>query len=443
MTAPTAEAAAHREDLSAAKRRLLQERLRGLKPAAVESEIAPRAPGARIPISAEQSRIWLHATAHPGVPLYNESITIHRRGSFHREALNAAWQELLRRHEAWRTSFSFVDGEMVQIVHPAPPVNLPLIDLSALPETEREREALRLATEDARTPIPLDALPLLRARVVRLAQKEHRLYLTLHHIIFDGVSIYRILMPELAILYEAFETEGSKTEAFDRAASESAPAAALAAVAAALAAARPIPLPEPTLQYGDYAIWRQQHLRSPAMSRHLAYWKQQLAGKLPLLHLPTDRPRPAHPSHQGAMVCFALPAALIASLRGVSSAHGVTLYMTLLAAYKTLLFRYSGQQDLIVGGVTDARRRPELEPVMGYFLDTFALRTAPSAAKTFARYLVEVRDAVLGALAAVDVPFDQVVQAVQPTRDRSHHPIFQAFFSIEPPVAPFRDEDGI
>ena len=411
--APLTETPPQRDDLSLAKRRLLEERLRGLKPAAAETDrIQPRSPAARIPISAEQSRIWLHASAHPEVPLYNESVTIHRRGSFDAAILNTAWREILRRHQAWRTSFSLVDGDMLQVVHSTPLLDLPFLDLTTLPASERESEALRLATEDARRPILLDEFPLLRARVVRLAPDDHRLYLTLHHIIFDGVSIYRILMPELATIYDA------------------------------LAAGIPIPLPEPTLQYADYALWRQQHLRSPAVARQLAYWKTQLAGKLPLLHLPADRPRPSHPTHRGAMVCFSLSAASITALRALSRSHGVTLYMTLLAGFKALLFRYSGQPDLIVGGVTDARRRPELEPVMGYFLDTFALRSAPSAEKPFAQFLIEVRDTVLGALAAVDVPFDHVVQAVQavePSRDRSHHPIFQAFFSIEPPVAPFRD----
>ncbi len=397
-------------DLSEAKRRLLRERMSGRRPTSVDvDQVKPRPHGAPIPISAEQHRIWLHASTSPEMPLYNEAITIHRRGSFDREVLNATFREILRRHEAWRTSFALVEEELVQIVHPTPEVDLPLTDLSALPEEEREAEALRLATADALLALPLDAAPLFRARVVRLAPDYHRIYLTLHHIIFDGVSIYRILMPELATIYAAF------------------------------AAGQPVPYAEPTLQYGDYAIWRQRHSASPSVQRHLDYWKQQLSGDLPVLNLPADHARPAQISHRGSMVCFQLSTELIAALRSVSRAHGVTLYMTLLAAFKTLLFRYSGQQDIIVGGATDARMRPELEPLMGYFLNTFAMRTRPSAEKPFAEFLVEVRDAVLGALTAADVPFDQVVHAVQHRRDTRYHPIFQVFFSIEPPVEPFME----
>ena len=401
---------AQRQDLSEAKQRLLAQRLSGRRFASVDDEqVRPRAQGARIPISAEQHRIWLHASSSPEMPLYNEAITIHRRGSFDRDVLNAAFREILRRHEAWRTSFALVEEELVQVVHPTPAVDLPFTDLSSLPEGERQAEAFRLATADALLALPLDGPALFRARVVRMAPDEHRIFLTLHHIIFDGVSIYHILMPELATIY------------------------------AALAAGQPVPYAEPELQYGDYAIWRQWHAASHTVKRHLSYWKQQLSGELPVLNLPVDHARPAQISYRGSMVCFELSAELIAALRSVSKAHGVTLYMILLAAFKTLLFRYSGQQDIIVGGATDARMRPELESLMGYFLNTFAVRTRPSAQKPFAEYLLEVRDTVLGALSAADVPFDQVVQAVQQKRDSRYHPIFQVFFSIEPPVEPFME----
>lgn len=369
--------------------------------------IQPRVPGATVPISAEQYRVWLHSSQQPDVPLYNEAITIHKHGSFDLKTFEAAFNEVLRRHEVWRTSFGLADGELVQIVHPDLRVELPLVDLSGFTHEEREAEALRLATEDARKPLDMEQAPLFRARIVRMGPEEHRFMLTLHHIIFDGVSIYRTLMPELSAIYAAFES-----------------------------GMRP-PLPEPQLQYGDYAIWRQRHVESADVQEHLDYWREQLAGELPVLRLPVDRPRPARISHRGSMECFQIPAERIDALRQLSRAHRVTLYVTLLAAFKTLLFRYSSQEDVIVGGATDARRRTELEPLMGYFLDTFAVRTLPTAEKTFSEYLREVREAVLGALSAAEVPFDRVVQAVNPRRDNSHHPIFQAFFSIEPPVEPF------
>jgi amino acid adenylation domain-containing protein len=398
------------QQLSNAKRLLVGRRLRGNPPELeTEDRIRPRAPGAFVPISAEQYRIWLHSEANADCPLYNEAITIHRRGSFDLAVLEAAFAEILRRHEAWRTSFTTICNERTQVVHADLRVSLPLTDLSALPTGEREAEALRLAAQDAAKPLPLDTAALFRGRVIRMAEDEHRIYLTLHHIIFDGVSIYRIFMPELAVLYAAY------------------------------AAGEPSPLPEPLLQYGDYAIWRRAHVASPGVASHLEYWKGHLAGKPPVLNLPADRPRPTRASHRGAMECFSLSLEMVQSLRALSQAHGVTLYMTLLAAFKVLLFRYSGQEDLIVGGAADARRRPELENVMGYFLDTVPLRTRPSASTRFSDFLLEVRDSVLGALSAADVPFDQIVGAVQPQRNSNHHPVFQAYFSIEPPAPPLAD----
>ncbi len=390
-----------KERLSESKRRLLEQRMRGIGSATEEDRVLPRSPGASVPLSAEQRRVWLHASQQPEAPIYNEPFTIHKRGNFDVATLEAALGEVLRRHEAWRTSFS-AQGE--QIVHPSVPLVLPLVDLSELPEAEREVEALRIATEDARTPIPLDSVPLFRTRLVRMKADEHRLYLTFHHIIFDGVSISRIFVPELTTVYEAMEH------------------------------GKPIPLAPPQLHYGDYAIWRERHVESPAVKQHLAWWTEQLAGELPVLRLPEDRPRPAVASHRGSMECFDIPPELLQNLRQLSRERGATLYMSLLAAYKVLLFRYSGQNDLIVGSATDARRRPELEGVMGYFLDTFVVRTRPLAETPFSQYLSQTREMVLGGLAAADVPFDRVVREVNPRRDPSQHPIFQAFFSIRPPM---------
>jgi amino acid adenylation domain-containing protein len=402
-------------DLSETKRLVLERMLiRGGAPGGRESDaVTPRAADARAPISAEQRHIWLHAATAPEVPLYNEAITIHRRGAFDLATLENSLNEILRRHEIWRTSFVPVDGpdgaDVEQIVQRDLRVTLPLIDLTSWPAGDREAEALRLATEDARAPIALTQAPLFRARVIKLAADDHRLHLTLHHIIFDGVSIYRVIVPELAAIYAAF------------------------------AAGRRPGLAEPTLQYADYALWRARHVESDAVMRQLDHWRQELGGELPVLELPTDRPRAAQPTQRGGMATFDLPAPLVAALKAFSRAEGVTFYMTLLAAFKTLLFRYSGQTDIVVGGVTDTRRRPELEPVVGYFLNSLALRTRPSAALAFRDYLRQVRNTVLGALGASDLPFDRVVRALQPRRDPGVHPLFQVLFSVEPPVAPFPD----
>jgi amino acid adenylation domain-containing protein len=394
-----------KEGLSEAKRRLLEQRLRGSVSGSkkVDDSIRPRRDGAVIPLSAEQRRVWLHAAQQPDVPIYNEPCTIHKYGNFDLGILQRTLAEILQRHEAWRTSFA-PDGE--EIVHGDLQVPLRFDDLSTLPHPEAEIEALRIATEDAQKPISLDTAPLFRARVVRMSSDEHRLYLTFHHIIFDGVSIVRVLMPELTAIYASFER------------------------------GEPSPLPQPSLQYGDYAIWRAQHVESQAVTEHLAYWLANLSGELPILQLPEDKPRPAITTYRGSMECFDVPADLVDALRMLSHTYGVTLYTTLLAAFKTLLFRYTGQTDVIVGSATDARRRPELENMMGYFLDTFAIRSHPLADLSFADFLLQVRDSVLDGMAAAEVPFDRVVQAINPRRDTSRHPIFQAFFTVRPPLPP-------
>ena len=397
--------------LSEAKRLLLQKMLRGegARPERAEGAVTPRPPGTIPPLSIEQRQVWLHAAMAADQPIYNEPITIHRRGPFDLTALEASFNEVLRRHEIWRTSFEVVDGDVVQVVHPELHVGLKLIDLTGLSEAEREAEALRLATLEARKPFDLATVPLLRASVMKLAEDDHRLHLTLHHIIFDGVAIYRVLVPELARLYEAFASGRCPT------------------------------LPEPALQYGDYAHWRARQVTGESITRQLDHWRRELAGELPVLQLPTDRPRPSVLAHRGAMETFDLSLELTERLKALSRRDGATTYMTLLAAFKVLLFRYSGQDDILVGGVTDTRRRPELEGLIGYFLNSMVLRTRPRGELTFRGYLAQVRHTVLGALDASDVPFDRIVRELRPRRDPGRHPLFEVLFSIEPPVPTFAD----
>jgi len=391
------------------RRELMERMLRGeLAPArAVPEKISPRDPARTVPLTLEQSQLWLHAALAPDMPLYNESITIHRLGAYDHAALERALTEVVRRHEIWRTAFIERDGELIQQVADPMPIALPLIDISGLPEQVRDREAVRLATEDARAPIPLDQAPLFRARVVRLSDTEHRLYLTLHHIIFDGVSIYRTLVPELAKLVAAFERGGNS------------------------------PLAEPALQYADYAAWQADQRDEAAEARQIEYWRGALAGEIPRLEVAGDRPLPARPTHAGSMECFDLAAPLIERLRDLARDEGATLYMVLLAAYKAMLFRYTGDTDIIVGGATDTRRRPELQPLMGYFLNTLALRSHPRGELSFRRYLAEVKGSVIGALGASDIPFNKLLRALDIKRGGGTHPLFNTLFSIEPPVEPF------
>ena len=390
------------EGLSEAKRLLLEKRMSGVAARQKQNTIARRPTNVSVPLSVEQRRVWLHASQYPDLAIYNEPITLHRHGSFDLEIFEASFNEIVKRHEAWRTSFT-AEGEAV--VHDFVPMSLAFTDISFLSEEAREVEALRVATEDAKKPLSLESSSLFHARVVRLAPDVHRLYLTLHHIIFDGVSLSRILVPELAAIYAAFE-EGSSS-----------------------------PFSEPALQYGDYAYWSQQQVDSPVTKQHISYWLKQLSGDLPVLRLPWDRPRPATPSHEGSMHRFWIDSDLGENLKALAKANDTTLYVTLLAAFKVLLFRYSGQNDIIVGSPIDARRRPELGNVLGYFLDTIAIRTNPLAQLTFQEFLIQTRETVLEAFGAADVPFERVVHEVRPQRDSSHHPIFQAFFSMRP-VAP-------
>ena len=387
--------------MSEAKRALLAQRLKGVSISKQEAgQIKPCSSDGPTPISVDQYRIWLHTSMHPDLPIYNEPIAITYRGDLDVSILTASLNYFLGRHDAWRTTFVMQHGEVVQVVQPEVTVKLELFDLSNLPESERETKAKSLATEQATRPIALDEAPLFRALVVRGAVDEYRLYMVLHHIVFDGLSIQETFIPELAAIY------------------------------AALAAGVEPSLPPRTLRYCDYAVWRQEQVAAPAMDRHVEYWQAQLAGDLAVLRLPTDRARPASISQRGDIETFAISGELTKSLRELSQAHGVTLYMTLLAVFKVLLFRYSEQEDVIVGGGADGRRRPELRGMIGYILDTFAVRTHPSAQFKFSDFLQEVKQSVLEALSAAEVPFDRVVQAAGVKRDLSHHPIFQTFFSF-------------
>ena len=396
------------KELSLAKRRLLEQRLRGLS-GPVGDCVLPRSSSDRMPASAEQQRIWLHASMAPELTLYNESITLHRWGSFDFAALEASLNEVLRRHEAWRTSFEVERNVLMQVVRPAWAVALSFLDLSIYPAGKREEEACRVASEDAALAFDLQGGALFRARVIKIGDDHHWLQLTLHHILFDGTSIYQVLVPELAALYRSF------------------------------AAGQETPLQEPRLQYGDYAVWHAKRLQTAEIDRQLEFWRAELSGELPVLRLPADRPRPASMSHRGAMESFTFPNELADALRSFSISHGATLYMVMLAALKTLFFRYSGQEDIVVGGLADGRRRPELEGLMGNFLQTFAIRTRPSAERSFVDYLREVKSSVLRAMEAAEVPFERVVQAVRPHRDQSHHPLFQTFLSVQPLVESLPD----
>jgi len=394
------------DSLSAAKRRLLETYLRGDLPGTPPPAIGRRPAGAPIPLSHGQQSLWLHTQLAPHLPVYNEPVTLHRRGPLDVAALERSLGEIVRRHEAWRTSFAVRDGRPVQVVQPAPTVRLPLVDLRSLPEAEREPEALRLATEDARRPFDLSQGPPWRAKLIRLGEEEHRLFLTLHHIIGDGVSNYSVLLPELAALYDAYR------------------------------AGRPSPLPELPIQYGDYAYWQRQR-SGDALSDEMTYWRRQLRGA-PDLELPTDRPRPPVQRFRGAMLPVALSSSLTEELRALSQREGVTLFVTLLASFQALLHRYTGQDDLLVGTVTAGRSRPEIQELLGFFLNPLLLRTDVSGNPTFRELLQRVQGVSVDALCNQDVPFELLVKELRPKRDPGRNPLYQVLLSLQPPSPPSR-----
>jgi len=379
----------------------------GLTGHAMEGRLGARADKSPVaPVSFAQQQLWLHARREPNVPVYNEPVTIHYTGNLDVAALERSLTEIVRRHEAWRTTFRMWDGDVQQVIQSPRAIVLPVVDLRSVPDAAREDEALRMATEQARQPFDLERGPLLRATLVHMADTRHRLYLTLHHIIFDGVALYRVFLPELVTLYDAYT------------------------------AGRTSPLPEPVIQNADFAHWqRQTQPGSAVWTRQLIYWQQQLDGAAPL-QLPTDRPRTGELSFRGAMERIALSAFSTAALKRLGVRGQASLYMTLLAVFATLLHRYSGQDEFLVGTVTDGRKRPELERLLGYFLNPLALRIDCSDDPTFLELLARTRDVVLDALGNDEVPFELVADALEPHRDRRRNPLFQVIFSLEPPLPP-------
>ena len=392
--------------LSEAKRALLERYRRGTPVAepARQAAIPRRTPDAIVPLSYGQQQLWLVDHLVPEAPVYNECVTIHLPGPLDVAVLERGFNEIVRRHEIWRTTFPTVDGQPVQQVHPYSARTLPLADLTALPTEDREAESVRLATVEARQPFDLAAGPLLRATLMRLGEQDHRLYLALHHIIFDGVAVYQGFLPELRAIYEAF-LDG-----------------------------RPSPLPEPPIQYGDYAVWQRGYVQGATLEQHLAYWRQKLNGRLPVLQLPADRPRPARETFRGSMLPFALSRELTSALDDLARGEGCTLYMILLAAYATLLYRYSGQEDVLIGTATAGRDRPELDAMIGYFLTTMVMRADLSGNPTFRELLRRVRELTIEGMAHENAPFDVLVRELQPERTLTHNPLFQTLLTLEPPL---------
>jgi amino acid adenylation domain-containing protein len=360
------------------------------------------------PLSFAQQRLWFLDQLEPDSPRYNMPIVIELSGPLDVRALEQSVNTVVRRHEALRTGFVVVDGTPQQLVHAAAPVVLPQHDLSPLPAAEQTTRLHAQIQAAARQPFDLRQPPLLRATLLRLAPERHVLLVTLHHIVADGWS-YGLLIQELAHSYTAYAQGHTPA------------------------------LPELPIQYADYALWQRDWVASTVREQQQAYWQQQLAG-VTRLDLPTDRPRPARGTLQGAQHTGTLEPALAAALKALSQQLGVTPYMLLLAGFQLVLQRYSGQSDIAVGTPVANRTRPEVEGLIGFFVNTLVLRTDLGGTPTVREMLERVRTVVLGALARQDLPFEEVVALVQPTREvLGETPLVQVMFAMQTQPLPTID----
>ncbi len=361
--------------------------------------LVPRPAGTAAPLSFGQERLWFLDRLEPGNIAFNMGSSLRLRGRLDARALAGALDEVVRRHEALRITFGEVDGRPVQRTAPVLRVPLPVVDLASLPPAAREAEAERVARASLAAPFDLERGPLVRASLLRLAADLHLFVLEIHHIDSDGWSA-GVMERELIALYDAFT------------------------------AGRPSPLPPLPIQYGDFARWQREWLAGPVLEAQLAYWRGKLGGELTPLDLPTDRPRPPVQTFRGGSLILDVPEAAAEALRALSRERGMSLFMTLLAAFQALLARLSGQDDIVVGSPVAGRRHVETEGLIGFFLNTLALRTDLGGNPTFRELLGRVRETTLGAYEHQDIPFEALLGELKPARDLSRTPVFQVFFNM-------------
>jgi amino acid adenylation domain-containing protein len=394
-------------NLSPEQRALLQKKL--THKAASRAEPQPqkpsvRTPGQPVPLSFGQERMWFVDQLQPGSPAYNMPVILPLQGVVSVPVLEQCLTEIVRRHEALRTTFAMRDGTPMQIIHAPGPVVVSVADVSQLPHAAgRDAELQRLLAAEIQRGFDLEKGPLLRATLVRLTagdKPEHMFVCVMHHIISDAWSL-SVFMRELGALYAAFSV------------------------------GRPSPLPELPIQYGDFALWQRETLKGQRLADLLSHWKEKLKGAPLFLKLPVDRPRSGSHSQQGSVYSFTLPAELCGELRALGERARTTMFMTTLAAFNVLLSLYTAVDDLIVGTPIANRSRSELEPVIGFFLNTLPLRTRLEGDPTFLELLEHVREETLDAYAHQDLPFEMLVEAIRPERSLSVHPIFQVMFVMQ------------
>lgn len=395
------------EPLFEAKRKLLEIYLRGegAYARAIPTKITPRPKGAIAPLSIAQEQLWIREQILSGTTLpYNESVTINASGWLDAVVVERSFAEIVRRHEIWRTSYDTVNGQPIQTIHPAP-LSFPLrvVDLRRFPEAKRGAELLKLTSEDVRQVFDLERGPLLRVMLVRLTNTDQRLFIFAHLSILDGVSVYQIVPVELAALYKAFS------------------------------AGKASPLPDLPIQYADYAYWQRQWLKDVELAKQLAYWREQLAGELPVLRWPAGRPRSTVQTYRGAIQPFAVSEPLTQALKDVSRGEGVTLFTILVASFGALLCRYTHQVDIVLGTPSPAgRKRPEVQALLGYFLNPVVLRLDLDGNPLFRELLLRVQKAITRAITYDDVPIEFLTRELQLNAHSTHDPIVRVAISLQP-----------
>src|SRR4028119_73005 len=371
--------------------------------ATTHSNLPPILPASRdkdLPLSFAQQRLWFLNQLEPNSCAYNMPAAYRLTGQLNITALEQSLNEIIRRHEVLRMTFPAVDGQPSQAITPSITLTLPLTDLGEHPETEREVIAQQIATQEAQQPFNLAQEPLFRAKLLHLAEAEHMLLLNMHHIISDGWS-FDVFFRELAAFYTAFSSD------------------------------KPSSLPELSIQYADFTYWQREWLKGEVLESQLNYWKQQLSSSLPILQLPIDYPRPSVQTYPGVYQSLELSLDLTEALKALSQQEGVTLFMTLLAAFQTLLSRYSGQEDIIVGTPIAGRNHVETEGLIGFFVNSLAIRTNLSGNPSFRQLLSQVREVTLGAIDHQDLRLEKLIEELKPERDLSRSPLFQVMFVFQ------------
>ncbi|NER30313.1 MAG: AMP-binding protein, partial [Symploca sp. SIO1C4] len=353
-----------------------------------------------LPLSYTQQRLWFLDQLEPNSALYNIPIALRLEGRLNQTALEQSLQEIIQRHEALRTNFITVNGKAIQIIHEETTWTISVTDLTHLSNNEQEIAAQKLTHQQGIQPFDLAKDSLIRATLVVLSQSEHILVVCMHHIVSDGWST-GVFIQELTTLYNAYIR------------------------------GEPSPLTPLPIQYADFALWQREWLQGEVLQQQLSYWQNQLAEAPDLLSLPTDRPRPAVQTFAGAYQQFALSAELSSQLTQLSQKQGVTLFMTLLAAFDTLLYRYTGQEDILVGTPIANRNQDELEGLIGFFINTLVLRADLSNNPSFNELLSHVREVVLDGYAHQNLPLEMLVEVLQPERDLSYTPLFQVMFALQ------------